>query len=81
VSLLDQLTRAQAASLLKEARAVAALADLLEEQMCSEVGQVHPLTMERLQRARTLQTCIERLLTARAGPAAREMPPDQIRRP
>lgn len=71
MSFLDSLSRAEAARLLKEARAVAALGDLLEEQMCAEVGQVHPLTMERLQRARTLQTCIERLLTARAGPAAR----------
>lgn len=75
MSILDQLTRAQAAELLREARAVAALADLLEEQMCSEIGQVHPVTMERLQRARALQACIERLLTARAGPAARQMPP------
>lgn len=71
MSLLDHLTREQAARLLCEAERIAALSDLLEAQATELPGETHPRTVERLRRIATLEACLTGLLRNRAQAGSR----------
>ena len=63
---LDRITRAQAAELLKQAQESQLLAQLCEAQALADGIELHPATIERLERARTLERCLIQLLASRA---------------
>jgi hypothetical protein len=63
---LDRLTRAQAGELLRQAQESQALAQIIEAQALVDGIELHPATVERLERARTLERCLIQLLASRA---------------
>lgn len=63
---LDQLSRAQAARLLQLAQEARALAEIGEALALDDGEWQHPATLERIERANTLERCLAGLLAARA---------------
>lgn len=63
---LDRLNRAQAGRLLQLAQEARALAEIGEALALADGIDPHPATLERLERARTLERCIAGLLASRS---------------
>jgi hypothetical protein len=78
---LDQLSRAQAARLLQLAQEARAIAEIGEALALADGGWQHPATLERIERAHTLERCIEGLLAARAGAQRAPGAPGESGRP
>jgi hypothetical protein len=66
MGVLDRITRAQAAEMLKTMQEAQALAQIVEAQALADGIELHPATIERLERARTLERCLLQLLASRA---------------
>jgi DNA-binding TFAR19-related protein (PDSD5 family) len=63
---LDSITRAQAGELLRQAQESQALAQIIEAHALADGIELNPATIERLERARTLERCLIQLLASRA---------------
>ncbi len=78
---LDQLSRAQAARLLQLAEEARAIAEIGEALALLDGEWQHPATLERIERAHTLERCIAGLLAARAPVQRPPVAPGESGRP